>query len=41
VSGARTSAGVGMSTLSQSPIAQELGARLPSRPMAASAESAP
>lgn len=42
VSGARTSTGVGMSTLSQTPIAQGLGARLPRRPrpMAALVESA-
>ena len=41
VSGARTSTGVGMSTLSQTPIAQGLGARLRRGPMAALCESAP
>ena len=41
VSGARTSTGVGMSTLSQTPIAQGLGARLRRGPMAALYESAP
>ena len=41
VSGARTSTGVGMSTLSQTPIAQGLGARLRRGPMAAFYESAP
>ncbi len=40
-SGARTSTGVGMSTLSQTPIAQGLGARLRRGPMAALDESAP